>query len=34
MMLPCLQAIYERVTQLIEAAGLAGVNVVCLQEAW
>lgn len=28
------QAIYERVTQLIEAAGLAGVNVVCLQEAW
>jgi hypothetical protein len=29
-----LQAIYQRVTQLLEAAGQAGVNVVCLQEAW
>lgn len=29
-----LQAIYNRVRQLIEAAGQAGVNVVCLQEAW
>lgn len=29
-----LQAIYQRVTQLIEAAGAAGVNVLCLQEAW
>lgn len=28
------QAIYQRVTQLLEAAGQAGVNVVCLQEAW
>jgi hypothetical protein len=28
------QAIYDRVSELIEAAGQAGVNVLCLQEAW
>ncbi len=28
------QAIYRRVTQIVEAAGSAGVNILCLQEAW
>lgn len=28
------QAIQDRMEQLIEAAGKAGVNVLCLQEAW
>ena len=27
-------AIYERVEKMIDAAALAGVNVLCLQEAW
>jgi hypothetical protein len=30
----CLQGIYDRVSQLIEAAGKAGVKILCLQEAW
>jgi hypothetical protein len=30
----CLQGIYDRVSQLIEAAGQAGVKILCLQEAW
>lgn len=29
-----LQAIFDRVRQLIDAAGEAGVQVLCLQEAW
>ncbi len=29
-----LNAIFARVTELIHAAGAAGVNIVCLQEAW
>eukprot|EP00878_Enallax_costatus_P018900 GHUV01019923.1.p2 GENE.GHUV01019923.1~~GHUV01019923.1.p2 ORF type:complete len:158 (+),score=31.96 GHUV01019923.1:489-962(+) len=28
------QAIYDRVTDLIDAAGQAGVKIVCMQEAW
>eukprot|EP00882_Tetradesmus_deserticola_P003821 GHRQ01004042.1.p1 GENE.GHRQ01004042.1~~GHRQ01004042.1.p1 ORF type:complete len:395 (+),score=132.35 GHRQ01004042.1:131-1315(+) len=28
------QAIYDRVFQLIDAAGKAGVKILCLQEAW
>ncbi|WIA33356.1 hypothetical protein OEZ86_006493 [Tetradesmus obliquus] len=28
------QGIYNRVSQLIEAAGQAGVKILCLQEAW
>lgn len=31
---PTLQAIYDRVRELIDAAGVAGVNVLCLQEVW
>ena len=30
----CLQAIYDKVARMVEAAGQAGVNVLCLQEAW
>ncbi len=30
----CQQAIYEKVVRMVEAAGQAGVNVLCLQEAW
>jgi beta-ureidopropionase len=29
-----LQAVFDRVRQLINAAGEAGVQVLCLQEAW
>lgn len=32
--LPCLQALYAAVQQLVDAAGSAGVQVLCLQEAW
>lgn len=28
------QAIYEKVTSMIEHAGKMGVNILCLQEAW
>jgi hypothetical protein len=30
----CAQGIYDRVSQLIDAAGQAGVKILCLQEAW
>lgn len=33
--MPCpLQAIHDRVRQIVDAAGAAGVQVLCLQEAW
>lgn len=32
--LPCLQALYAAVQKLVDAAGSAGVQVLCLQEAW
>ncbi len=28
------QAIFDKVARMLEAAGQAGVNVLCLQEAW
>lgn len=28
------QAIYERIEQIADAAGQAGINILCLQEAW
>ena len=30
----CLQAIVDHITKIIDIAGQAGVNVLCLQEAW
>ena len=32
--LSCLQALYAAVQKLVDAAGSAGVQVLCLQEAW
>lgn len=29
-----LQALYSRIGDVVEIAGQAGVNVLCLQEAW
>jgi hypothetical protein len=34
LLLSLLQAIRERCGQMIDAAGQAGVKVLCLQEAW
>lgn len=34
MLLHCLQALYAAVQKLVDAAGSAGVQVLCLQEAW
>lgn len=28
------EALYERITNMIEAAALSNVNVICMQEAW
>ena len=30
----CLQAIVDHITKIIDMAGQAGVNMLCLQEAW
>lgn len=29
-----IKAIYEKIGKIIDGAALAGVNVLCLQEAW
>lgn len=34
LLVDCLQAIADHITKTIDIAGQAGVNVLCLQEAW
>ena len=34
LLIGCLQAIVAHITKIIDIAGQAGVNVLCLQEAW
>lgn len=29
-----MQALHDRIKLIIESAGKAGVNVICMQEAW